>query len=66
MVSYLVIETDDGLTVAEVQPGMELAEAAERHGGVIVDTNVYKTYDDAYDALLALQADDEDDDLGLA
>ena len=59
---YEIIETDVGLTVAELRPGMPPEEAATRARGVVVDPGPYRTYDEAYDALLSLQDDDEGDD----
>jgi hypothetical protein len=61
MPTFIIIENDDGLLVVE-QPVDETAEtAAEAHGGVVVDEGPYPDYDTAYDALLAM--DDEEDDL---
>jgi len=60
---YEIVETDAGFTVVEVRPGAPPEEAAARHAGVVVDPGPYRTYEDAYDALLALQAEEEDEDL---
>ncbi len=54
MTTYQIIETDGGLMVSEVQPGVSAEVAAERAGGVIVDPGPYRSYEEAYDALLAL------------
>ncbi len=58
MQSFVVIESDDGLSVIEVdQPGLAELEA-ERHGGVLVDPTAYSTYEDAFDAMLLIDTDD--------
>jgi len=57
---YAIVETDVGLTVAEIKPGSSAEEAAVQYRGVVVDAGPYKTYSDAYDALLAMQNDDEE------
>lgn len=61
MVHYEIIETDAGLMVAELEPGMLPEDAAVRHGGVVVDPGPYKTYEEAYDAVLALEAEEDED-----
>ncbi len=61
MALYEIIETDAGLTVVELEPGAEPEETALRHDGVVVDPGPFKSYDDAYDAALALQDEDEDE-----
>jgi hypothetical protein len=62
MLLYEIIETDEGLTIVELEPGGLAEEVAERHGGVVVDTGPFNTYDEAYDVILALQ--DEEDEEG--
>jgi hypothetical protein len=52
--SFAIIETDAGLTVAQVSPGATPEEAAVVKGGVLVDPGPYKSFDNAYDAMLAL------------
>jgi hypothetical protein len=56
--NYVIIETDDGLTVAEVAAESNADEAATVSGGVLVDAGPYKSFDDAYDAMLALSRQD--------
>jgi hypothetical protein len=62
MVSYAIIETEVGLTVAEVEPGMSAEDVAEGQGGVVLDPGPYKDYDDAYDAMLALSEEEEEEE----
>lgn len=57
---FVVIEIDDGLTVVELDQTTSVEAAAEKNGGVVVDTTIYSSYDDAYDALLLAQAEDDD------
>jgi hypothetical protein len=61
MMLYTIIETDGGLTVAELEPGASPEEAATRENGTVVDPGPYRTYDDAYDAILALQREEEEE-----
>ncbi len=61
MTLYQIIETDAGLTVSEMEPDVLPEVAAERSGGTIVDPGPYHTYDDAYDAMLALADEDEEE-----
>jgi hypothetical protein len=60
MPAFIIIETEDGLTIAALEPGASAETVAERQGGVLVDQNVYTSYDDASDALLSLQSDEEE------
>ena len=57
MQSYVVIETDDGLTVVEVDEFSSPETEAERHAGVLIDPTSYATYEDAFDALLLIDAE---------
>ena len=59
MSHFIVIETDDGLQVASVDPNETPADAAIRNGGVIVDSSAYSTHDDAYDAMLLIPDDEK-------
>lgn len=61
MLQFAIIEVDDGLTVAEFPLGRRPDEVAARRGGTVVDPGPYKTYEDAYDAMLALSAEEDDD-----
>ena len=63
MPRYEIIETDAGFTVVEVKPGAQPEETAARYHGVMVDPGPYKTYDDAYDAILALQGEEEEQEV---
>ena len=63
MLQYELIETEEGLTVAEIIPDITTEEAASRRGGWLIDPGPYDTYQDAYDALMALKLDEEEDEL---
>lgn len=54
-VSYVILETEHGLTVAELMPTQSLDDVAVEHDGLIVDGLTYRSFDDAYDALLNIQ-----------
>ncbi|HYW81244.1 MAG TPA: hypothetical protein VE890_16795 [Thermoguttaceae bacterium] len=58
---FEIIETDAGLTVAELEPGMSPEVAAEKLGGVLVDPGPYPDYEEAIDAVIALQSYEEED-----
>lgn len=62
MLLYEIIETDEGLAVAEVPPGNTPEDVAASRGGLLVDPGPYTTYEDAYDAMLAIQKEDEEDE----
>lgn len=61
MVSFAIVELDDGLTVTTVQPGQTPEDAAVASSGILIDPGPYLTYEDACEALYVLESDDEDD-----
>lgn len=61
MVEFAIIELADGLTVVELQPGQKPEDAAAIQGGVLVDPGPYASYEEANDALINLQAEDEEE-----
>lgn len=61
MLQYELIETEEGLAVAEIMPGITPEEAASRRGGLLIDPGPYDNYEDAYDALRALKLDEEEE-----
>ncbi|TWU43505.1 hypothetical protein Q31b_25460 [Novipirellula aureliae] len=54
MKTFIVIENEDGLMVAQVGFGESNAEAAQRNGAVIVDEGPYHRFEDAYDAMQSI------------
>lgn len=61
MQCFVVVETDGGLMVAEVDGGSSPEAQAERLGGVLIDPTPYATFEDAYDALLIIEAESRAD-----
>jgi hypothetical protein len=55
MAMYCIIETEDGWTIAEHPPAGTAEEAAHRLGGTVIDPGPYDSYEDACEALEALQ-----------
>jgi hypothetical protein len=64
MIHFAIIEVADGLTIVELQPGQDPQDAAVAQSGVLVDPGPYASYEEANDALIDLQS--EDDDLSAA
>jgi hypothetical protein len=61
MPEFAIIELDDGLMVVELQPGQKPEDAAASQGGTIVDAGPYSSYEEANDALVILQTEDEEE-----
>jgi hypothetical protein len=61
MAHFAIIEVDDGLTIVEVAPGQKPEDAAVQQGGTLVDPGPFPSYEEANDALIDLQAEDEDE-----
>jgi hypothetical protein len=61
MSDFAIIEVDDGLTIVELSPGQSPEGVAASQGGVLIDPGPYSSYDEAQDALIALDLDDDDD-----
>jgi hypothetical protein len=62
MPQYAIIETEEGLTVAEVPDGDSSEEVAASLGAFLIDGGPYDSYQDAYDAMMLLPEEDEDDE----
>jgi hypothetical protein len=62
MALYCIIETEDGLNIVEHSEGMTAEETAHRSGGTVVDSGPYHDYEDACEALVALEQEIADDD----
>ena len=65
MISFAIIEVADGLTIAEVHPGQTPEDAAALQAGTLVDPGPYTSYDEANEALIALEAEEDEEDQGL-
>lgn len=59
---YCIIETDGGMTVVDHADNETAADAAHRQGGTVIDAGPYDSYEDACDALEALQGELLEDD----
>lgn len=62
MISFAIIEVADGLTIVEVLPGQSAEDAAVSHGGTLVDPGPYATMEEANDALVNLEGEDEEEE----
>lgn len=58
---YIIIETEDGLTIERQPAGMTAHQAASDHGGILADEGPYHSYEDANDAMLALAQEEFDE-----
>ena len=58
---FVIIENEDGLTIEQQPPGWTAEDVAANLSGVVVDDGPYETFDEASDALLAIQQDDFDE-----
>lgn len=61
MVYFAIIETEDGMMVVECPVGSDLAVVAEANKGVVIDPGPFDSYEHAYDALLNLAAEEDDE-----
>jgi len=59
---YCIIETDAEMTVVDHADNETAADAALRLGATVIDAGPYDSYEDALDALEALQGELLDDD----
>jgi hypothetical protein len=62
MSNYEIIETDEGLAVAEMPRGVSPDEVAAARGGILIDPGPYRTFEDAYDAMLVWQTEEEEEE----
>jgi hypothetical protein len=60
MADFAIIELEDGLAVVELPRGQSPEDVALRQGGTLIDPGPYPSYDDACDALIDLQYEDEE------
>ena len=61
MAAYCIIETEDGWNIVEHPDNLTAEETAHRHGGVVVDPGPFATYEDAQEAITALQLEMDDE-----
>jgi hypothetical protein len=58
---FVIIETEDGLTIEQQPPGWTAEQVAIKCSGAVADEGPYDSFDEASDALIALQQDDFDE-----
>ncbi len=61
MMTFAVIEVDDGLTIIEVSPGQKAEDVALSAGGYLVDPGPYTTLEEATSALDLLESDSDEE-----
>ncbi|MBN1909596.1 MAG: hypothetical protein JW818_07655 [Pirellulales bacterium] len=54
MIHYAIIETDEGLTVAEIPESSNPEETAASHGALLIDPGPFDSYEAAYDAMMSI------------
>ena len=57
---YCIVEVEDGWSVADCRDNESASDCAERLGGTLLDPAQYSSYEEAQEAMVALQ--DELDD----
>ena len=62
MIEFVILETEQGLVVAEIKPGERVEDVAVAHGGLVVDAGPFKSHDEAHDALMDMNALAEEDE----
>ncbi len=60
MTQFAVIETDFGLAVMRIPADATAEDVAAQQGGCVVDPGPFDSYDDAYDAMLAIPDEEEE------
>jgi len=61
MIDFAIIELEDGLTVVELPAGQSPEDVALSHGGTLVDPGPYPSFEEASDARMDLQYEDEEE-----
>lgn len=62
MPQFAIIETEDGMTVASIPPALSAEDVARQRAAVVIDPGPYPTYEEAYEALLAILDPEDDED----
>ncbi|NUQ63084.1 MAG: hypothetical protein HUU20_11460 [Pirellulales bacterium] len=63
MAAYAVIEVKKGLTIVPLAPGESAESAASKRHGLVADPGPYRSYLDAYEALLHLSSEDSEEEV---
>jgi hypothetical protein len=61
MTQYEIVETYEGLEVAEIPTGMTPGEAARRCRGSVIDPGPYESFDEAYDVMMSLKLGEDEE-----
>lgn len=61
MVTFAIVEADDGFIIVELQPGEQVDEVAASRGAVVADPGPFTTLEEAQDALDELQGEEEEE-----
>lgn len=62
MPQFAIIETEEGLTVAEVPEHDSPEETAASYGAFLIDGGPFHSYQDAYDAMMLLPSEDDEEE----
>lgn len=62
MPQFAIIETEDGMTVAAIPPNTSADAMARQRAAVVIDPGPYATYEEAYDALLAISEPEDEEE----
>ena len=62
MLSYIIVELDDGLTAVELPADQTPEDVAAAHGGLLVDEGPFATIDEAQDAIDNLEEAAEEEE----
>ncbi|MGM0486842.1 MAG: hypothetical protein ACQESR_08790 [Planctomycetota bacterium] len=54
MLRYAIVETEEGLTVVEVPEHRTPEEVATLQRGLLVDSRLYESFQDAFDAMMLI------------
>ena len=60
MSRFVIVDTDDGFEIVDVNDGGNPIDAAYEHRGFIADDVFYASYDEAYDAMCQMQEVEEE------
>ena len=56
--AFAIVESENGMSVMRLEPGISAAEAAARQQAVVIDPGPFKSFEDAQDALTDLMDPD--------
>jgi hypothetical protein len=61
---FAIIEVEDGMAIIECDPQEDLQAVALGHRGTVIDPGPFPSYDAAYDELLNLEANEDEESIG--